>query len=176
MMRTEIRAAWNRTEAAKQNALLFSSDRLVSMLNPPFRFYHFGSTYLNLRGAKKVTSAKKHSRFLPKNVEKLVYNLRISPNRIDEDGSRFGYQVRTREGKRFILVEPEKKKRQFAFDHMRLAGRLIKANKDLDLLIIPNRTHGLGDHPYFIHKRWDYFVKHLLGVDPPKEYKITGED
>lgn len=61
-MRTEIRAAWNRSDAAKQNALLFSSDRLVSMLKPPFRFYHFGSTYLNLESAKKVTSARKYSR------------------------------------------------------------------------------------------------------------------
>jgi len=46
----------------KQNALLFSSDRLISMLKPPFRFYHFGSTYLNLESAKKVTSARKYSR------------------------------------------------------------------------------------------------------------------
>lgn len=59
---------------------------------------------------------------------------------------------------------------------LRLAGELIKANKDFDLLIIPNRRHGLSDHPYFIRKRWDYFVKHLLGVEPPKEYKITLEE
>lgn len=62
---------------------------------------------------------------------------------------------------------------------LRLAGELIKANKDFDLLIIPNRRHGLGDHRYFIRKRWDYFVQHLLGVEPPKEYRIKpfdGED
>ena len=59
---------------------------------------------------------------------------------------------------------------------LRLAGELIKANKDFDLLIIPNRRHGLSDHPYFIRVRWDYFVKHLLGVEPPKEYKITLEE
>ena len=59
---------------------------------------------------------------------------------------------------------------------LRLAGELIKANKDFDLLIIPNRRHGLSDYPYFIRVRWDYFVKHLLGVEPPKEYKITLEE
>lgn len=58
---------------------------------------------------------------------------------------------------------------------LRLAGELIKANKDFDLLIIPNRRHGLNDHPYFIRKRWDYFVKHLMGQEPPKEYSISLE-
>jgi hypothetical protein len=23
-----------------------------------------------------------------------------------------------------------------------------------------------------MRRRWDYFVKHLLGVEPPKEYKM----
>ena len=55
---------------------------------------------------------------------------------------------------------------------LRLAAELIKHNKDFELLIIPNRNHGLADHPYFIRKRWDWFVKHLLEDQPPKEYKI----
>ena len=55
---------------------------------------------------------------------------------------------------------------------LRLAAELIKHNKDFELLIIPNRSHGLADHPYFIRKRWDWFVKHLLGEEPPKEYNI----
>ncbi|MCP5052280.1 MAG: prolyl oligopeptidase family serine peptidase, partial [bacterium] len=55
---------------------------------------------------------------------------------------------------------------------LRFAGKLIEAGKDFDLLIIPNRDHGLGNHPYFIRKRWDYFVKHLLNVEPPG-YTIT---
>ncbi|MCW5961118.1 MAG: DPP IV N-terminal domain-containing protein [Pyrinomonadaceae bacterium] len=51
---------------------------------------------------------------------------------------------------------------------------LIKANKDFDLLIFPNARHGYGsDSLYMMRKRWDYFVEHLLGVKPPKEYKIT---
>ncbi|NIM15278.1 MAG: prolyl oligopeptidase family serine peptidase [Candidatus Aminicenantes bacterium] len=55
---------------------------------------------------------------------------------------------------------------------LRLAGELIKANKDFDLVIIPNSRHRLSNHPYFIRKLWDYFVQHLLGVQPPK-YQIT---
>ena len=50
---------------------------------------------------------------------------------------------------------------------------LIKANKDFDLLMLPNAGHGYGDASnYMARRRWDYFVKHLLGVDPPKEYEL----
>lgn len=50
---------------------------------------------------------------------------------------------------------------------------LIKANKDFDLVIFPNARHGYGaDSFYMMRRRWDYFVKHLLGTEPPKEYKI----
>lgn len=50
---------------------------------------------------------------------------------------------------------------------------LIKANKDFDLVIFPHARHGYGaDGFYMMRKRWDYFVKHLLGAEPPKEFKI----
>ncbi|MCK4758487.1 MAG: DPP IV N-terminal domain-containing protein, partial [Candidatus Aminicenantes bacterium] len=66
-------------------------------------------------------------KFLPKNVEKLVYNLRVNPNWIDEDGSRLWYRIRTRQGEKFILVNPEKKAQKPAFDHTQLAISLSKA-------------------------------------------------
>ena len=50
---------------------------------------------------------------------------------------------------------------------------LIKANKDFDLLMLPNQAHGYGSMaPYMMRRRWDYFVKNLLGAEPPKEYEI----
>jgi dipeptidyl-peptidase-4 len=50
---------------------------------------------------------------------------------------------------------------------------LQKANKDFDLLIFPNARHGYGaQNNYMMRRRWDYFVKHLLGAEPPKEYQI----
>jgi dipeptidyl aminopeptidase/acylaminoacyl peptidase len=55
---------------------------------------------------------------------------------------------------------------------LRLAAEFVKHNKDFELLLIPNRGHGLADHPYFIRKKWDWFVKHLLGEEPPKEYDV----
>lgn len=49
---------------------------------------------------------------------------------------------------------------------------LIKANKDFDLLVLPNRDHGFTPDPYFMRRKWDYFVRHLYNQEPPKEYKI----
>ncbi|MFN6962674.1 MAG: DPP IV N-terminal domain-containing protein [Pyrinomonadaceae bacterium] len=57
---------------------------------------------------------------------------------------------------------------------------LVKANKDFDLMIFPNARHGfsanavtgldLNANYYMMRRRWDYFVKHLLGAEPPKEF------
>jgi len=55
---------------------------------------------------------------------------------------------------------------------IQLVDELIKANKTFDLIMAPNRNHGLNE-PYFIRRRWDYFVEHLLGQKPPKNYEIT---
>ena len=50
---------------------------------------------------------------------------------------------------------------------------LIKANTDFDLLLFPHQPHGYGvDSSYMMRRRWDYFVRWLLGVEPPKEYKM----
>jgi dipeptidyl-peptidase-4 len=49
---------------------------------------------------------------------------------------------------------------------------LIKANKDFDLILFPNRGHGFGSEPYMVRRRWDYFVKHLLGAEPPREFEL----
>lgn len=52
---------------------------------------------------------------------------------------------------------------------------LIKANKDFDLVMFPNSAHGFGAYsPYMMRRRWDYFVKHLLNQEPPKEYNLRG--
>jgi dipeptidyl aminopeptidase/acylaminoacyl peptidase len=54
-----------------------------------------------------------------------------------------------------------------------VADALIRANKDFDLLIFPNAGHGYGPlSPYMMRRRWDYFVRHLMGAEPPREYEI----
>jgi dipeptidyl aminopeptidase/acylaminoacyl peptidase len=59
---------------------------------------------------------------------------------------------------------------------MRLVDALIKANKNFDMLFVPNMFHGEGESPYLIRRRWDYFVKHLLGVEPPADFKIKPQE
>ena len=49
---------------------------------------------------------------------------------------------------------------------------LIKANKDFDLLMLPNRGHGFSGEPYMVRRKWDYFVKWLMGAEPPKEFEL----
>jgi dipeptidyl aminopeptidase/acylaminoacyl peptidase len=50
---------------------------------------------------------------------------------------------------------------------------LEKANKSFDLVIFPNSPHGYGAYsPYMMRRRWDYFVKNLLGAEPPYDYQM----
>jgi dipeptidyl aminopeptidase/acylaminoacyl peptidase len=59
------------------------------------------------------------------------------------------------------------------YNTLLVVDALIKANKDFDLLEIPNAGHGFGAaNNYMMRRRWDYFVKHLLGAEPPKEYEF----
>lgn len=55
---------------------------------------------------------------------------------------------------------------------LQVVNALIEANKDFDLVIFPDRAHGLNEE-YAVRRRWDYFVTHLLGSNPPREYTIT---
>jgi dipeptidyl-peptidase-4 len=48
---------------------------------------------------------------------------------------------------------------------MQVVNALIKADKDFDLLVIPNADHG-QDGAYGDRRRKDFFVRHLLGVEP----------
>lgn len=50
---------------------------------------------------------------------------------------------------------------------MQVINALVKANKSFDFLMVPGMGHSLGGD-YGEHKRRDFFVKHLLGVDPPE--------
>ena len=51
---------------------------------------------------------------------------------------------------------------------------LIKANKDFDFILLPNARHGYGsDSDYIMRRRWDYFVRYLLGATPPREFEIS---
>ena len=57
------------------------------------------------------------------------------------------------------------------YNTLLVVEELIKANKDFDLIIFPNKKHGFGDQSsYFMRRKWDYFVKNLKGLEPPENF------
>ena len=59
------------------------------------------------------------------------------------------------------------------YNTLLVVDALIKANKDFDLLLLPNQHHGYGAESYYMmRRRWDYFVRYLLGAEPPHEYEL----
>jgi dipeptidyl-peptidase 4 len=59
------------------------------------------------------------------------------------------------------------------YNTLLVVDELIKANKDFDLLLLPNQHHGYGSATlYMTRRRWDYFVRYLLGAEPPHEYEL----
>ncbi|MFH8347414.1 DPP IV N-terminal domain-containing protein [Streptomyces sp. NPDC018045] len=57
---------------------------------------------------------------------------------------------------------------------LRLAERLIAADKDFELLVIPGADHVyVGYDHYLNRRRWDFLVRHLMGVEPPTGYRLT---
>lgn len=54
---------------------------------------------------------------------------------------------------------------------MRLVEALQKANKDFDLVLMPNFGHLISS--YQTRRGWDFLVRHLQGVEPPETFKLT---
>jgi len=50
---------------------------------------------------------------------------------------------------------------------------LIAADKDFDLVVLPNSSHGFGNRRYFMKRRWDFFVEHLQGVKSPSAFSFA---
>jgi len=52
-----------------------------------------------------------------------------------------------------------------------VVNALVKADKDFELVVLPGVHHTMGEN-FGEHKRYDFFVKNLLGVTPPKWSEI----
>ena len=65
-------------------------------------------------------------------------------------------------------VEPPKRR---AAQHGAAAAACIP---EFDLILFPNKRHGYGDMSnYMMRRKWDYFVKHLKGLEPPKGFSFN---
>jgi dipeptidyl aminopeptidase/acylaminoacyl peptidase len=73
---------------------------------------------------------------------------------------------------RLLLAYGDLDENVYPYTTIRLINALIAANKTFDLLYLPGRNHEYLGEGYFIRRRWDYFVRHLLGAEPPKDYPI----
>lgn len=57
-----------------------------------------------------------------------------------------------------------------------LADVLIRANREFELLIVPNEGHSiLMTHGYTQRRIWDFFVRHLLEETPPRHFELRFE-
>lgn len=67
---------------------------------------------------------------------------------------------------KLLLVIPELDTNVDPSTSYQVVNALIKAGKDFELLVVPGANHGSGG-VYGDRKRNDFFVRHLLGVEPP---------
>ncbi len=72
---------------------------------------------------------------------------------------------------KLLLIVPELDTNVDPATTMQVVNALIKAGKDFDLLVVPGANHGSGG-PYGERKRNDFFVRHLLKVEPPEWNKL----
>jgi dipeptidyl aminopeptidase/acylaminoacyl peptidase len=74
-------------------------------------------------------------------------------------------QARKLQGK-LLLTVGELDKNVDPSSTMQVVNALIKADKDFDLVVFPGAGHGAGGSPYGRRRMQDFFVRHLLGVEP----------
>jgi dipeptidyl aminopeptidase/acylaminoacyl peptidase len=70
-----------------------------------------------------------------------------------------------------MLLVPEMDTNVDPASTMQVADALIRAGKTFELVVVPGANHGAGGQ-FSTRKRNDWFVKHLLGLNPPN-WNIT---
>lgn len=56
---------------------------------------------------------------------------------------------------------------------VRMIQALNVANKSYELILMPNGNHAFGSNPYFVRRRWDFFVRKLQHSEPPRDYAFS---
>ncbi|PVY97266.1 S9 family peptidase [Actinomycetospora cinnamomea] len=69
---------------------------------------------------------------------------------------------------RLLLVHGELDEIVLPAQTLRLVDALITADRDVDALIVPGGDHAILHRRHHLYRwTWDYFVRHLHGVEPP---------
>jgi len=75
---------------------------------------------------------------------------------------------------KLLLVSGDMDENVHVSQTFRLAHQLVRANRDFDLLIVPNEGHLLMMTSAYAQRRiWDYLVRHLLEREPPAQFEMS---
>ncbi|WP_196232118.1 S9 family peptidase [Rhizobium etli] len=78
---------------------------------------------------------------------------------------------------RLLIVAGDADDDTHPFNTILMAGALAKANRNFDMLILPDLNHSTtATDGYVTRRTWDYFVRHLLGTEPPPDIKLPDID
>jgi dipeptidyl aminopeptidase/acylaminoacyl peptidase len=76
------------------------------------------------------------------------------------------------EGK-LLLIVGEQDDNVYPQHTLRVVERLIAADKDFDLIVVPGAEHFFVGYEYYVRRRkWDFLVRNLLGAEPPPGYRL----
>jgi dipeptidyl aminopeptidase/acylaminoacyl peptidase len=70
-----------------------------------------------------------------------------------------------------LLILPEMDTNVDPSSTLQVVDALIEAGKDFDFVMVPGANHGIGGD-YGVRKCNDFFVEHLLDMDPPEWNRI----
>jgi dipeptidyl aminopeptidase/acylaminoacyl peptidase len=77
---------------------------------------------------------------------------------------------------RLLVVHGELDRAVTIHHSLGLIDRLIEANRDFDLLIVPGDDHVFVRRRTYVERRvWDYLTRHLLHREPPADFLIPAE-
>ena len=56
---------------------------------------------------------------------------------------------------------------------MAMYDAFVRADKDVDLVVLGGQSHPCWRHPFYVRRSWDHLVRHLMGVEPPAGYSVS---
>lgn len=74
---------------------------------------------------------------------------------------------------KFLIVHGEMDTGCTIHHAYRLIDRMIEANRDFVLLVVPGDDHDFSRRRGYVERRiWDYFTEHTLRSDPPRGFML----
>jgi dipeptidyl-peptidase-4 len=56
---------------------------------------------------------------------------------------------------------------------MAMYDAFVQADKDVELVILAGESHPCWRHPFYVRRTWDHLVRHLIGAEPPRGYRVA---